>query len=206
MGPYVFTKVISDVAYELQAHPKLRPKAVHVDYLKPCHAWASKDNWIRNPDYVCPPGRPRGDPDEVLGGVDDVLSDGEVDNLLKDCPRESPDMSIQQTPAKTCSNDTSKVSTLSRRENGTLNRAEKSTTSSGNGSHSTSSGSQKAPTLSVEDQCPTLSRDLERTKQTSRRVPTGKASRCELTKSLVHGSMPTKTRYGRHIKPPCRFA
>ena len=54
IGPYVGTKVISDVAYELQAHPKLQPKAVHVAYLKLCRAWASKDNWFKNPEYVCP--------------------------------------------------------------------------------------------------------------------------------------------------------
>jgi len=150
IGPYVVTKVISDVAYELQAHPKLRPKAVHVDYLKPCYAWAKKDNWIRNPDYVCPPGRPRGDPDETLGTVDDVLSEREVTNLFKGCPRESQDIVPSPNPTQT-----------------TLSRAPVSTT---------------------------LSR------------PSDRASRCELTQSPACGRTPKITCYGRHIKPPCRFA
>ena len=80
IGPYVVTKVISDVCYEIQAHPKLRPKVVHVDYLKRCYAWSNKDNWVTNENYVCPPGRPRKDPDEHLDDVEDILSDqGDLD-------------------------------------------------------------------------------------------------------------------------------
>ena len=126
-----------------------------------------KNNWIKNPEYVCPPGRPCGDPDETLGIVDDVLSDGEVDNLFKGCPRESPEMSSQQALAKTTSSGTGKTTTLSRHDNGTtLNRAEKSTTLSGSKSHLTLSGSEKGLTLKSEDQSPTLSHELEHTKVT----------------------------------------
>ena len=138
--------------------------------------------------WVClPPGHPGGDPDETLGSVDDILSDGEDHNLFKGCPWESPDMSSQQVPAKTTLSGTGKTKTSSRPDNGmTLNWTEKSTTLSGTKSHSTLSGSEKGQTFCGEDQSPTLSRELECTKQTGRRVPKGKASCCELTKSRVN--------------------
>ena len=83
VGPYVVTRVISEVAYEIQAHPKLKPKVVHVDYLKTCFAWQDKDNWVKNSDFICPPGRPMRDPEDSAELDDDVLTDREVANLFK---------------------------------------------------------------------------------------------------------------------------
>ena len=82
IGPYVVTRRISDVVYEIQAHPRLMPRTVHVDYLKPCFACEEHDNWVKNPDFKVPPGRPRTDPDEgEMDDLDEILSQEGQDDL-----------------------------------------------------------------------------------------------------------------------------
>ena len=75
IGPYVVTKRISDLAYELQIHPTAHSRTVHIDYLKKCFAWAKHDNWIINPNYKLPAGRPRLDPTGDSDGLQDLLED-----------------------------------------------------------------------------------------------------------------------------------
>ena len=73
IGPYVITRAINDVVYEIQSHPQLRAKTVHVDHLKPCYAWETRDNWIKNPNYKVR-DRPRPDPEDRDNDLDEILS------------------------------------------------------------------------------------------------------------------------------------
>ena len=75
------------MVYEIQSHPSLRARTVHVDHLKPCYACETKENWITNPNYVAR-GQPHPDPEDRDDDLDEILSlEGEdaVDyqNLLR---------------------------------------------------------------------------------------------------------------------------
>ena len=57
---------------EIQSHPQLRAKTVHVKHLKPCHTWATRDNWIKNQEYKAKDG-PRPDPENCENKPDEII-------------------------------------------------------------------------------------------------------------------------------------
>ena len=94
-GPFVVTRVISDVVYEIQYHPTVRPRTVHVDHLKKCFSWADRDNWVKNPDYQDPRDPHQLDPYSRETEMDEILSyegedDFDFEDLLKDKPPPAP--------------------------------------------------------------------------------------------------------------------
>ena len=90
-GPFVVTRVISDVVYEIQYHPTVRPRTVHVDHLKKCFSYADRDNWIKNPNYQDPRDPHHLDPYGRETEMDEILSyegedDFDLEALLQDKP------------------------------------------------------------------------------------------------------------------------
>jgi len=195
IGPYVVTKVISQVAYELQAHPKLRPKVVHVDYLKKCHAWADKDNWVRNPDYVCPPGRPRKDPDEHLDDIEDILSDqGDLDTTPGDINDSDPELDSEENPVPDsnsqdfCPGDQTRAPHPAVSSGGPVSPAY----APASGRLVPVDGPAHASTSSMD-----LPRDVS---------PMSKTRKSRNRDDTVRpGPSPVKTRKGRTIRPPDRY-
>ena len=99
-GPFVVTRVISDVVYEIQYHPKIKAQTVHVDHLKKCFAWQDHDNWVKNPNYKDPRNPTRVDPIMREPEMDLILSqegedDFDLEDLLHDKP---PPLPTQTTP------------------------------------------------------------------------------------------------------------
>ena len=98
-GPFVITKILSEVVYEIQYHPNIRPRCVHVDHLKKCFSWESRDNWIKNPDYKDPRNPARTDPLMRQAEMDQILSqEGEDDFDMEDLLRDKPPHTNLTTP------------------------------------------------------------------------------------------------------------
>ena len=93
-GPFVVTRVLSDVVYEIQYHPNISARCVHVDHLKKCYSWQARDNWIKNPDYKDPRNPTRTDPLMKQAEMDQILSqegedDFDMDEILRTKPPHS---------------------------------------------------------------------------------------------------------------------
>ena len=199
--------------YEIQYHPTVRRRTVHVDHLKKCFSWADRDYWIKNPNYQDPRDPHHLDPYSRETEMDEILSyEGEDDFELEDLLRDKPPPTPRVLPGPNLASSPPAAAAAARARPGNLPNPPTQNAGARPGKLPNPSNRNAAP--SQPDGGRPSEQRLDRSHQadsdTAFTGVTPSNGDVDATAQLVNGSgpgppSPPKTRCGRVIRPPDRY-